>query len=86
MFSLAVTVACSEEPHGRWQATERVEVLPEKFNPSGLAFYIEKGEICALSDKWHNDKDFSYKEVNCAKGRGWIITDDPFKNSKTEML
>jgi hypothetical protein len=80
IIALLSFAACGEAPpHGKWEATARIEVLPEKFNPSGLAFYVEKGEICALGDKWHVDKDLSYKEVSCEKGKGWIISAKGFK-------
>jgi hypothetical protein len=70
--------ACSYEPHGRWEVTDRVDVLAQKFDPETIAFHLEKGDVCALSDKWYV-KDMPYKEVSCSKGRGWISNDGNFR-------
>lgn len=72
--------ACKEQPpQGKWLATKRIEVHKEKFHPMTIFFYVEQGEVCALGDKWHPDKDLAYKEIVCSKGRGWITDDTHFK-------
>jgi hypothetical protein len=79
VLALAASLAaCSDEPSGRWETTDRIEVLANKFDPETVLFHLEKGEICALSDKWHV-KDQGYKKISCKKGRGWISNDEHFK-------
>lgn len=80
-YSIINMSGCTEEkpPHGRWEATKNISVYAEKYNPMNLAFEVQKGDICALGDKWHVDKDLSYKEVSCEKGKGWIISAQGFK-------
>lgn len=74
LLAAAALAGCSDEPHGQWVAKKRIEVLKEKGNLDSIAFFLEEGEICALSDKWHVLKEMRYKEVSCPKGRGWITS------------
>jgi hypothetical protein len=71
--------ACNNSPHGRWEATKKIEVLKERGHLTNVAFFVEIGEVCALSDKWHIQKEMRYKEVVCSKGKGWITDEDHFK-------
>jgi hypothetical protein len=64
--------ACSYEPVGKWEATRNVEVYKENDHPLIVSFIVEKGEICAISEKTFIRKDMGYKQVSCSKGRGWI--------------
>lgn len=80
ILMMGFLTGCSDTPpHGQWEATGSVDVYAEKFKVSKLAFEVQKGDICSLGDKWHADKDLSFKEVVCKKGRGWIINDENFK-------
>lgn len=63
---------CSYEPVGKWEATRNVEVYKENDHPLIVSFIVEKGEICAISEKTFIRKDMGYKQVSCSKGRGWI--------------
>jgi hypothetical protein len=75
-----VLVACTEKPpQGRWEALETVDVYAEKFNLSKVAFRVKKGEICAIGEKWHADKEQGYKEIICPQGRGWVANTELFK-------
>jgi hypothetical protein len=76
---MALLTGCSYEPHGRWEATDKIKVRAQRDDPMTIAFHVEKGEVCALSDKWYQEKDLRYKEIICPKGRGWIIDDEHFK-------
>jgi hypothetical protein len=84
VYSVVVSVslslsACSYEPHGRWEATKKVEVLKERGHLTSTVFFVEIGEVCALSEKWHLQKEMRYKEVVCPKGKGWITDEENFK-------
>lgn len=64
-------VACSYEPTGRWEATDRVNIYSNNDHPLVIAFVVEKGEICAISEDIIIRKDLGYAQVSCEKGRGW---------------
>lgn len=72
MTLICLLGGCSYEPVGRWEATQRVEVYEKNDHPLKTIFIIEKGEICAISEKVLIRKDLGYKQVSCAKGKGWI--------------
>jgi len=69
---MMLLTACSYEPSGRWEATQRVEVYETNDHPLKTRFILEKGEICAISEQTLIRKDLGYKQVSCAKGKGWI--------------
>lgn len=79
LVAFASLTACSYEPSGRWEATQQVEVLLQKGDLMTVAFNLDARDVCALSDKWHYEKEMRYKEVSCKKGRGWITDDEFFK-------
>jgi hypothetical protein len=72
LIFLGLLSACGYEPVGRWEATKQVEVYQKNDHPLTVAFVVEKGEICAISERLFIRKDLAYKQVSCAKGRGWI--------------
>ena len=76
LFSM---LGCSQEPSGRWEATQKVAILSKKGDPQTVAFTLEEGEVCALGSDWHYEKELRYKEVLCSKGRGWVTTGAAFK-------
>lgn len=63
--------ACSYEPTGRWEAMDTVDIYANNDHPLIVAFVLEKGEICAVSEEMIIRKDLGYTQVSCAKGRGW---------------
>ncbi|MFG0600535.1 hypothetical protein ACF8PL_10600 [Delftia sp. WSY_4] len=67
----ATLVACSYEPTGRWEATDTVNIYSNNDHPLVIAFVVEKGEICAISEDIIIRKDLGYAQVSCEKGRGW---------------
>lgn len=70
--------ACISEndykPVGRWEATEQVEVYEQNDHPLVLAFRLDKGEVCSISNKMLIRKDLGYAQVSCHKGSGWVIS------------
>lgn len=79
MMSILSLSGCSYEPSGRWAATQRVDVLLQKGDLMTVTFTLNARDVCALSEKWHYEKEMRYKEVSCEKGRGWITNDEYFK-------
>lgn len=78
-FMLSISLfACSYEPHGRWEALQQIKVLAQKNDPVTVLFVLEKGDICAMSDKWYVT-DMPYKKISCEKGVGWISNDEHLK-------
>jgi hypothetical protein len=77
-FGIATMSACNGThdyiPVGRWEVTEREEVYKENDHPLAIAFTLEKGEICAISDQVLIRKDMGYRKVSCAQGSGWIFS------------
>ena len=77
-MALLLISGCSHEPSGRWEATQSVEVYATNDHPLKVSFIVEKGELCAISEETLIRKDQGYKQVSCAKGKGWIA-DSYFK-------
>jgi hypothetical protein len=80
LLSCALLTACSEAPpHGRWEALKKEEVYKENDHPLTVAFVVEKGEICAISDEVTIRKDMGYSKISCPRGEGWIYSTLYFK-------
>lgn len=71
LITSVVLTACSYEPTGRWEAMDTVDIYTNNDHPLIVAFVVEKGEICAVSEEMIIRKDLGYSQVSCAKGRGW---------------
>jgi hypothetical protein len=87
LFFLAIFMtifsACSGAdeyvPAGRWEVMAREEVYKENNHPLTVAFILEKGEVCAVSDKVLIRKDVGYRKISCPQGDGWIFSTLNFK-------
>lgn len=66
-------------PTGRWEVMKRDEVYLNNDHPLAVAFIVEKGEICAISDGVLIRKDLGYSKISCPKGSGWIFSTLNFK-------
>lgn len=71
IISAIALTACSYEPTGQWEAMDTVDIYKNSDHPLIVAFVLEKGEICAVSEEMIIRKDLGYTQVSCAKGRGW---------------
>lgn len=66
-------------PIGRWEVVDRSEVYANNDHPLVVAFVVEKGETCAISEQVLIRKDMGYSRIACRKGRGWIFSTLHFK-------
>lgn len=71
IISAIALTACSYDPTGRWEAMDTVDIYKNNNHPLIVAFVLEKGEICAISEDIILRKDLGYAQVSCEKGRGW---------------
>lgn len=83
ILSLTTLCACDSPedfvPAGSWEVLAREDVYENNDHPLKVAFVLDKGEMCAVSEKVLIRKDMGYRKVSCPKGSGWIYSTLNFK-------